>query len=249
MIYVMSDIHGNMRRFNSIMEQIKLKPEDTLYILGDVIDRYPDGIKILRKIMAMPNAKMLLGNHEFMMLQSLGEAYDDYPFFDGDPANRFRRWYANGGEVTHIYWKRIRKNLREEIAAYLKSLPLNYDITVNNIPYKLVHGAPLDAYETFAEFFRNEAHFAVWKRWRVFDQLPCGYILVFGHTPTDHYQPNNPMEIWKYRHLIGIDCGGGYPEDAEDEYCCRGRLACLRLDDMQVFYSEESFYKMGREPK
>ena len=49
MIYVMSDIHGNSRRFNSIMEQIKLKDTDTLYILGDVIDRYPDGIRILRK--------------------------------------------------------------------------------------------------------------------------------------------------------------------------------------------------------
>ena len=51
MIYVMSDIHGNMRRFHSVMEQINLQPEDTLYILGDVIDRHPDGIRILRKIM------------------------------------------------------------------------------------------------------------------------------------------------------------------------------------------------------
>lgn len=41
MIYVMSDIHGNMRRFKSIMSQINLQAEDTLYILGDVIDRYP----------------------------------------------------------------------------------------------------------------------------------------------------------------------------------------------------------------
>ena len=52
MTYVMSDIHGNMRRFNSVMEKINLQPEDTLYILGDVIDRHPDGIRILRRIMA-----------------------------------------------------------------------------------------------------------------------------------------------------------------------------------------------------
>lgn len=55
MIYVMSDIHGNLRRFNSILEQIKLTDKDTLYVLGDVIDRYPDGIRILRKLMAMDN--------------------------------------------------------------------------------------------------------------------------------------------------------------------------------------------------
>ena len=50
MIYVMSDIHGQKRRFDSVMKQINLQPDDTLYILGDVIDRNPDGIKILRQI-------------------------------------------------------------------------------------------------------------------------------------------------------------------------------------------------------
>ena len=68
MIYVMSDIHGNAIRFNSIMEQIDLQPEDMLYVLGDVVDRYPDGIRILRMLMSMPNVKMILGNHEYMML-------------------------------------------------------------------------------------------------------------------------------------------------------------------------------------
>ena len=72
LIYVMSDIHGNERRFNSIMKQIDLRPEDTLYVLGDVVDRHPGGIRILRRIMAMPNAKMILGNHEYMMLRALG---------------------------------------------------------------------------------------------------------------------------------------------------------------------------------
>ena len=66
MIYVMSDIHGHKRRFDSVMKQIDLQPEDTLYVLGDVIDRNPDGIKILRQIMAMPNVRMVLGNHEYI---------------------------------------------------------------------------------------------------------------------------------------------------------------------------------------
>ena len=36
MIYVMSDVHGNFEIFESVMEQIELKPEDRLSILGDV---------------------------------------------------------------------------------------------------------------------------------------------------------------------------------------------------------------------
>ena len=49
MIYVTGDIHGNLTRFNSIMEQIKLRPADTLYVLGDVIDRFPYGIQTIGK--------------------------------------------------------------------------------------------------------------------------------------------------------------------------------------------------------
>ena len=59
-IYVLSDIHGNLRRFKFIMSQIKLSPNDTLYVLGDIIDRFPDGIKILKILMQMPNVKMLI---------------------------------------------------------------------------------------------------------------------------------------------------------------------------------------------
>ena len=75
MTYVLSDIHGNLRRFESVMAQINLQADDTLYVLGDVIDRYAGGIKILRQIMRMPNAKMLIGNHEYMMLNAISEGY------------------------------------------------------------------------------------------------------------------------------------------------------------------------------
>ena len=122
MIYVMSDIHGNRAKFDSIMEQIGLRAEDTLYILGDIVDRGPDPIGILRQVMSLPNVKMLLGNHEHMMLRALGDPYEasDVP----NPEESLFHWYRNGGDVTHRYWKRIRKTLRAEVIAYLKSLPL-----------------------------------------------------------------------------------------------------------------------------
>ena len=132
MKYVIADIHGNERRFNSILKQINLQSEDTLYVLGDVIDRYPGGIRILRRIMSMPNVEMLLGNHEYMMLRALGHPYDPY-----DTTSELIRedatelWYHNGGKVTHDFWKHIRKSLRTEIIQYLQTLPLNIDIEIN----------------------------------------------------------------------------------------------------------------------
>lgn len=67
MIYVMSDIHGVREKFDSVMSKINLRPEDKLYILGDVIDRGKDGIGILLDLKKRENVTMLLGNHELMM--------------------------------------------------------------------------------------------------------------------------------------------------------------------------------------
>ena len=229
MIYVMSDIHGNLGRFESVLAQIGLQPEDTLYVLGDVIDRYGEGIPILRKIMAMPNAKMLLGNHEYMMLRALGHPYDD----NFDDGRATEHWYRNGGRVTHDHLKHIRRSLRQEIVDYLLALPLHLDIEVNGIRYKLVHGAPIETFSGDPRY-RNPVHYAVWRRLELSDEIPEGYTLIFGHTPTRFYQTAVPMEIWQDGNRIGIDCGCGYPEGEQ------GRLACLRLDDGKVFYSEET---------
>ena len=238
MIYVMSDIHGNMRRFNSIMAQIDLQPEDTLYVLGDVIDRHGDGVRILRRLMAMPNARVLLGNHEHMMLRALGEPYE--PGDSPNPEECRFLWYRNGGEVTHRYWKHIRKTLRAEVIAYLKSLPLQYDVQVNGRDYKLVHAAPVELYEAWGDKSRTPTHFAVWRRWETGDALPGGYTMIFGHTPTKHYAYHSPLRVYWGDNVIGIDCGSGYPDRPEDEFAPQGNLACLRLDDLQVFYSEEA---------
>ena len=74
MIYVMSDIHGCDARYRSILNQIRLKKDDHLYILGDVIDRGPNGLSILRETMKKENITLLMGNHEHMMLEALSKS-------------------------------------------------------------------------------------------------------------------------------------------------------------------------------
>lgn len=227
MIYVMSDIHGNMNRFNSIMSQINLQDEDTLYILGDVIDRYPDGIKILRKIMKSDNIKMLLGNHEYMMLEAIDPLQKPTEW---EREDNIRLWYRNGGNVTHNHLKHIRKSLRREIFDYLYELPLNIKIEVGDKKYLLVHGSPLQQFKGITRKYSSEKEFAVWHRWQVWEGVPDGYTMIFGHTPTINFNDKTPLEVYIWGSVIGIDCGSGYGD---------GRLACVRLDDMKIFYSEE----------
>ena len=66
MTFVISDIHGDWNAYQSILSQINLRDEDQLYVLGDVIDRGSDGLRILRDIMKKPNMTMLSGNHELI---------------------------------------------------------------------------------------------------------------------------------------------------------------------------------------
>ena len=41
MLYVMSDIHGEYERYLAMLEQIAFSQDDTLFVLGDVVDRGP----------------------------------------------------------------------------------------------------------------------------------------------------------------------------------------------------------------
>ena len=54
-VYVISDIHGNYDLFMELLKKIKFSGKDTLYVLGDVVDRGPHPIKVLHKLMEMPN--------------------------------------------------------------------------------------------------------------------------------------------------------------------------------------------------
>ena len=245
MVYVMSDIHGNMERFDSILRQIDLQAEDKLYILGDVIDRFPDGIRILRRIMKMPNVQMLLGNHEYMMMNAFApkETFIDAPWSDEPPRKAYQLWYRNGGKVTHDYLKRIRKTVRQEICDYIYSLPLNLEVEVNGTKYMLVHGGAEAVFEDWLlDWYPSKRAYAVWFRQRLWDPPVPDHVMIFGHTPTIEYAHEPLLSIWHNRDgdKIGIDCGGGYPPpDPDDRFGFYGRLACLRLDDMKEFYSDD----------
>lgn len=242
MIYVASDIHGNMAAFRSLMGKINLQSEDTLYVLGDVIDRHPGGLAILNVLMSMPNAKMLLGNHEQMALDSLDPpAFTEKAELDIDRLiENVELWYQNGGAVTHWGLKNMPKDARKALFAYLRSLPYSYTVEVNGQIYKLVHAAPEELYQYHREKYETIQKFMSW--YRVQNDEPISNddtIVIFGHTPTCLLgQMTDPLTIYYGDHRIGIDCGASFPEDYKKYNLPRGRLAALRLDDMVEFYSD-----------
>ena len=62
MHYVISDIHGCYDQYVNLISKINLKPDDTLYILGDVVDRGPEPMKVLLNMSERANVIPLMGN-------------------------------------------------------------------------------------------------------------------------------------------------------------------------------------------
>ena len=60
--YVIADIHGEYDLFMELLDKIGLHDWDTLYILGDVVDRGPNPVKTLLKLMEMPNVVLFHKN-------------------------------------------------------------------------------------------------------------------------------------------------------------------------------------------
>ncbi|MGN0650893.1 MAG: metallophosphoesterase family protein [Oscillospiraceae bacterium] len=234
--YVLSDVHGQLDCFESVLAQINLQPDDTLYVLGDVIDRGAHGIEILKRIMAMPNAKMLLGNHEFMMLNALGEPYDGKRRNVSDSCEL---WYGNGGGITHIGWFCLPNAQKAEMLDYLKSLPLNIDIEVGGKEYRLVHAADTEFYSHYKRQYRSQAEYSVWERNALAEMAESDKNYVFGHTGTFLIAPTTKPRILHNGNLIGIDCGCAIKDGFYEPQIgmIKGRLGCIRLDDMKEFYS------------
>ena len=133
MIYVLSDIHGDMDAFDSILSQIQLSEDDHLYIIGDVVDRGPHSIELIQRIRTMRNTTMTLGNHEYMMIHRLR-----YP---GNWEYK-RLWYRNGGSDTEAAFEKLTKDEQEEVLQYMEGLPVQVAVSVNGALYVLVHARP-----------------------------------------------------------------------------------------------------------
>jgi serine/threonine protein phosphatase 1 len=73
-IIAIGDIHGCAVALRALVDAIELKPDDTLVMLGDCVDRGPSSADVIDQLLALRkkcHLIPLLGNHEEMMLNFL----------------------------------------------------------------------------------------------------------------------------------------------------------------------------------
>lgn len=233
-VYVTSDLHGlPLADLKRLLNIVSFNDGDWLFVLGDVIDRQNDGgIAILKWLLEQPNAQLILGNHEAMLL-SCDFVFDEITDenienFTKEKMELLMNYTHNGGDVT---LKELRSLMQAEpdtlddILDYLREAPIYETVNVGNKDFLLVHSG-LDNFDKNKKLSDYAADELIWACPKITDEYFDDVITVFGHTPTMSYNHANKGKILKTKTWIDIDVGVPYGNSP----------ALLRLDDLEEFY-------------
>lgn len=196
--FAIGDIHGCEVALDGVLSQIRPGADDTLVVLGDVIDRGPNTARCIEILMAVQqkcNMVLVMGNHEEMLFEA---------FETGIPNSRWIRY--GGQEMVMSYGGRVQNIPRPHLDFLADSVPFyETDDTI------FVH-ANLDPEMPPAE---QSIECLRWRHLTGFE-LPhsSGKRIICGHTPLKTGLPQVfegwvALDTWAYggMFLTAIDVG------------------------------------------
>jgi len=222
MIYVMSDLHGCYDEYLKALDLVHFCDHDTLYVLGDVIDRGERGLDILQHMMMHDNIIPLIGNHEWMAMSILRKLCTEITEDNAettltvDDLLSFDYWMHDGGKTTLDAFRKLERWQMEMILDYLDEFRLIEEVHVNDKDYVLMH-AGLSKPITENNLLQLRAEDVLFQST---DIVLDSKVIVCGHTPTQD------DKILFTNGQIRIDCGCVF----------HGNLGVLCLDDLSTFY-------------
>lgn len=234
MVYLTSDLHGYpLDKFKALLDRAGFSDDDFLFVLGDVIDRGECSVELLKWLMMMPNAELILGNHEAMLL-SCAFIFDEVTESTVDAFSSFSLrklavWQENGGDVTMRELQRETPETRADILEYLKDCPLYDAVTVGGRDFLLVHGG-LGGFDEGRALDDYSEHDLLWTRPELDTVYSRRFTTVIGHTPTVYYDRSFRGRCIITDTWIDIDTGAAFGLSP----------MLLRLDDMKEFYTDEA---------
>lgn len=245
--YAISDLHGR----SDLYQEVKkiLRPDDTVYCLGDCGDRGPDGWKLIKEVMSDPRFIYLKGNHEDLLIGAMLEYLCDervnkyYERYPGCYNSMAALSSHNGGAVTLNGW--IQEGSNSDWITVINKLPLEAEyINKDGVKVLLSHAG-------FTPSKKGDDFSLMWDRHHFHDTWDSekdgkNVVIVHGHTPCElvanklnmvfgpeHRYGWAPFDgtIWYNEHKIDIDMGSYYT----------GYTVLLDLDtfDEHIFYMEE----------
>lgn len=233
MRYIVSDIHGCYQQYRMLLEKIHFSEKDELYVLGDVVDRGPEPIRLLQDMMKRPNVIFILGNHDFIMytimkklsVEITEENYDKY--LTKDILLDYNLWMQDGGQVTAEQFRQLSYSEKMDMLDYIAGASLYEVIEHNGKEYRLVHAGlanflpdkAMEEYDLY-DFLEERTDYA--KRYYPDENI----VLVTGHTPTVLIEGWGKTEVYMGNGHIALDCA-----------CSSGgKLAAFCIETGEVIY-------------
>lgn len=212
--FAISDIHGCAKTFKALLNKIEFSKEDTLYLLGDFIDRGPDSRGVIDHIWELQEEGYtiycLRGNHEQMLLDELAEK---------------EVWYNGEPEMLKSFHAKSNQDIPKPYIEWMEALPYFFETQ----DYFLVH-AGLN-FKT--KFPLQDTHEMIWVR-HFYDDIDKDWlgnrIIVHGHTPTRQLTIKMGMKELEEIPAINIDAGCVF------ESFGLGHLCAINLDTKQLIF-------------
>ena len=231
MIYAVADIHGCYEEFLQLLDKINFTDEDEMYIVGDMVDKGPDPIKLVQDLMMRPNVYPILGNHDFAVITVLRKFNAEITeenvetHLRTEDMQNYMHWLADGGPTTAKQFTELDREDRQAVLDYLEDSATYEEVTAGGRDYVLVH-AGLNNFSPDKAL--DEYHFSDLTLYR--PDYSKRYFedkyVVTGHTPTFKIRPDGEPLVYEEHGHIAIDCG-----------CIYGlKLAAYCLDTQEVFY-------------
>ena len=214
MRYIISDIHGCYTEYMELLDKIRFSDSDTLYILGDSVDRGPEPIKVLQDMIYRPNIIYIIGNHDYMMLTVLRKLAVEITEENSEThlslvdMMEFTHWMSEGGDITVEQFRKLSREEQEDILEFLEEALIYDTIEDGDERYILAHAGiqnfekekELEDYDyTDFIFGRIDYNRNYFEKENVF--------LVTGHTPTALIRKDRKPLIYCEQGHIALDCG------------------------------------------
>ncbi|MBF89685.1 MAG: hypothetical protein CMG75_08545 [Candidatus Marinimicrobia bacterium] len=128
--FVVSDLGGNYDGLMQLLKSVDFNWEtDFLISVGDLIDRGPNSLKLLKLFITEPRFYAALGNHEWMLVDAANETDP------GVRSQKIRNWISKGGA-----WgaKVPNKKLKKVADSIVKNFYCAITVRFNDMPDKLI---------------------------------------------------------------------------------------------------------------
>lgn len=238
MLYLTSDIHGDVIHFKKMLAKIKFdQNRDCTIVIGDIFDWNDEGIPLLEFMsdyLVDGSMQLIKGNHELFAQMYIegsmserqwiifggGGTLRDIQRLTVDEQMKLHSFLAHLPHYTEIISPKYEKSIVTHSGIHCGSYIRNSDKTIN-IARSIENAVKRDEYRLLIS---GDIHDVPYSDKKAFDRF-----VFCGHVTTNRLNEDHSYNAYVTPYYMDLDCGNG-------ERNRGGKLACYCVEEDRVVY-------------